>query len=57
MEQLERDLKEAKARYRLIKRIFVVNGDPFALSADRLDIIGRKICEIFFASLEHGSVR
>ncbi|MDT3428838.1 radical SAM superfamily enzyme YgiQ (UPF0313 family) [Paenibacillus forsythiae] len=46
MEQIERDLWEARADYTEVKRIFLVNADPFALSADRLKSIAQKINEI-----------
>jgi radical SAM superfamily enzyme YgiQ (UPF0313 family) len=46
MEQIEKDLLEARKRYRSVKRVFLVNGDPFALSADRLKAIAAKINSI-----------
>lgn len=47
IEQIESDLLEARQYYKQVKRIFLVNGDPFALSAEKLLIIGKKINEIF----------
>jgi radical SAM superfamily enzyme YgiQ (UPF0313 family) len=47
MEEIVRDLEEARARYVSVKRIFLVNADPFVLSADKLKAIAQKINEIF----------
>lgn len=48
LEQVEKDLSEARCeRYRSVRRIFLVNADPFALSAGRLKAIAEKINEIF----------
>lgn len=46
MEQIEKDLLEARRTYSVVKRIFLVNADPFALSGDRLKAIAKKINEI-----------
>lgn len=43
---IEADLKEARHNYPYVQRIFLVNGDPFALSADKLKAIAQKIHEI-----------
>lgn len=42
-EQLEADLQEAQRLYPTVKRIFLVNGDAFVLSAKRLKYIAKKI--------------
>lgn len=47
MEQIEKDLEEAKRLYGDVKRIFLVNGDAFVLSARRLKPIAEKIIETF----------
>jgi radical SAM superfamily enzyme YgiQ (UPF0313 family) len=47
MEQIEQDLQEAKKLYGSVRRIFLVNADPFVLSADRLKAIALKINEVF----------
>ena len=39
MEQIEKDLAEAREYYPNVRRVFLENGDPFALSARRLKII------------------
>lgn len=41
--QIEEDLKEAGRRWPKTTRVFLVNGDPFALSADRLKDISHMI--------------
>ena len=46
LEQIETDLKEARSNHPYVQRIFLVNGDPFALSADKLKTIAQKINEI-----------
>jgi radical SAM superfamily enzyme YgiQ (UPF0313 family) len=46
IEQIEKDLLEAKKVYPEANRIFLVNADPFALSADKLKLIAKKINEI-----------
>ncbi|MGQ1786498.1 radical SAM protein [Saccharicrinis sp. GN24d3] len=43
IDQVERDLKEAKQLYPNVKRVFLVNGDAFVLSARRLKVIAEKI--------------
>ena len=45
MEQIEQDLAEAKMYAPGARRVFLENGDPFALSADRLEAIALKIHE------------
>jgi radical SAM superfamily enzyme YgiQ (UPF0313 family) len=47
MEQIESDLRAARSRYRSVGRIFLVNADPFVLSAEKLKAIAEKINEIF----------
>lgn len=47
IEQIEKDLAEAKALYGSVRRIFLVNGDAFVLSAKKLKIIAQKIIEYF----------
>lgn len=47
MTQIEHDLLEARSMYRQVKRIFLLNGDAFALSYARLEAIGKRILEIF----------
>ena len=46
IEQIEKDLLEARDAIPHIERIFLVNADPFVLRADKLKEIGRKISEI-----------
>lgn len=46
IEQIEKDLWEAREAIPVVQRIFLVNADPFALRADTLKEIGRKIHEI-----------
>lgn len=43
LEQIESDLQEARSLYGKVKRIFLVNGDAFVLSARRLKKIAEKI--------------
>ncbi len=45
IEQIEEDIKELRRTYRTIERIFLVNGDPFGLSAKKLKEITDKIIE------------
>ena len=45
MEQIERDLDEAARRYPHVRRVFLENGDPFVLSAERLAAIAERIHE------------
>ena len=45
MAQIEEDINELRATYKHIKRIFLVNGDAFVLSAKRLKEISDKIIE------------
>lgn len=46
VEQIEKDLLEARKAYRKVSRIFLVNADPFTLSANKLKLIAIKINEI-----------
>ncbi len=41
IEQIVQDIQELRSTYRKIERIYLVNGDPFALKADYL----KEICE------------
>lgn len=43
MEQIEKDLLEAKEYFPGAKRVFLENGDPFALSARRLKMIAEAV--------------
>ncbi|MBQ4370544.1 MAG: radical SAM protein [Oscillospiraceae bacterium] len=45
METIENDLREAKGFAPHTKRVFLENGDPFALGADKLEAIALKIRE------------
>lgn len=47
MEEIEKDLLYAKEMYGSVRRIFLENADPFALSASRLKAIAEKINEVF----------
>ncbi|ACN14604.1 HemN1 [Desulforapulum autotrophicum HRM2] len=47
LEQIEEDLKEARALYGDVKRVFLVNGDAFVLSANRLKPIVKLIIQYF----------
>jgi radical SAM superfamily enzyme YgiQ (UPF0313 family) len=47
LEQIEEDLKEARNRYASVKRIFLVNADPFVLKASQLKSIAEKINQYF----------
>ncbi|WP_319201509.1 radical SAM protein [uncultured Ilyobacter sp.] len=47
IEQVEKDLKEARKIHKSIKRVFLVNGDAFVLGASRLKPIAEKIIEYF----------
>lgn len=47
IEQIEKDLQEAKALYGDVKRVFLVNGDAFVLSANRLKPIAKLIIKYF----------
>ena len=46
IEQIEKDLREAREAIPDVQRIFLVNADPFVLRADKLKEIGKKINEI-----------
>ncbi len=45
LSQIEEDIKELRQTYTKIERIFLVNGDPFGLSAKQLQKITDKIIE------------
>lgn len=47
IDQIEEDINELKATYGSLKRIFLINGDAFVLSARRLKAISDKIIEYF----------
>ncbi len=47
MEQIEKDLLEARRMYSSVERIFLLNGDAFSLSFNKLKALGMKIHEIF----------
>ncbi len=47
IEQIEKDLKEAKQIYGEVKRVFLVNGDAFVLSARRLKPVAEMIISYF----------
>lgn len=47
LDQIEKDLQEAKQLYGDIKRIFLINGDAFVLSASRLKPIAKLIIKYF----------
>ncbi len=47
MDQIESDLKEINFIFPQVKRIFLVNGDAFVLSASKLKKIAQRIIDIF----------
>lgn len=47
IEQIEQDLLEARKLYSHLTRLYLLNGDPFALSAKGLKIIAEKITAYF----------
>ncbi|WP_372713401.1 radical SAM protein [Ilyobacter sp.] len=47
IEQVEKDLQEARKLHKSVKRVFLVNGDAFVLSASRLKPIAEKIIKYF----------
>lgn len=47
VEQIEKDLQEAKKNYGKVKRVFLINGDAFVLSASRLKPIAELIIKYF----------
>jgi coproporphyrinogen III oxidase-like Fe-S oxidoreductase len=47
IDQIEKDLQEAKRTYGLLTRIFLVNGDAFVLKATTLKEIAEKIIQYF----------
>lgn len=47
LDQIEKDLQEAKQQFGDLKRIFLVNGDAFVLSANRLKPIAELIIKYF----------
>ncbi|MBQ4459170.1 MAG: radical SAM protein [Clostridia bacterium] len=42
-EEVEEDLRELRSMYRHMPRLFLVNGDPFCLSTERLAKLGERI--------------
>ncbi|MGL5545282.1 MAG: radical SAM protein [Cetobacterium sp.] len=46
IEQIEKDLLEARELYPIVKRVFLVNADPFVLNATKLKEIAKKINQI-----------
>lgn len=51
MEHIEEDLKELRSRESSVKRIFLVNGDAFVLSTEKLVTIAEKI-KAYFPEIE-----
>lgn len=51
MEHIEEDLKELRSRESSVKRIFLVNGDAFVLSTEKLVTIAEKI-NAYFPEIE-----
>lgn len=47
MDEIESDLQEARDEYGPVSRIFLVNADPFVLSAAQLKAIAEKINAVF----------
>ncbi len=47
IDQIEKDLKQAKQLYGFVKRVFLLNGDAFVLSPTKLKLISAKIIEYF----------
>lgn len=47
LNQIENDLKEARQYYSKVERVFLVNGDAFVLSAEKLKEIALKIKHYF----------
>ena len=47
IEQIEKDLQEAKSRFPNFKRVFLVNGDAFVLSATKLKAIAELVIKYF----------
>lgn len=47
IEQIEKDLQEAKQMYGRVNRVFLVNGDAFVLSASKLKTIAELIIKYF----------
>jgi len=47
LEQIEKDLEESRTLYGDVKRVFLVNGDAFVLSAKRLKPIAKLIIQYF----------
>ena len=43
LDQIEKDLSEARQLYPHVKRVFLLSGDPFVLNADQLSRIADKI--------------
>ena len=42
-EEVEEDLRELRGKYSHMPRLFLVNGDPFCLSTERLAKLGERI--------------
>lgn len=47
LEQIEKDLIEAKSMYSTVRRVYLLNADPFALKADKLEAIANLIITYF----------
>lgn len=47
LEQIETDLVEARVRYKNVSRVYLLNADPFALKADKLETIAEMIIQYF----------
>lgn len=47
IEQIERDLLEARRYNPFVRRIFLLNGDAFSLDYETLSAIGEKAIQIF----------
>ena len=47
IDQVEKDLQEARKIHRSVKRVFLVNGDAFVLGANRLKVVAEKIVQYF----------
>ena len=47
IEQIERDLPEARRYNPFVRRIFLLNGDAFSLDYETLSAIGEKAIQIF----------
>lgn len=47
MEEVDEDLRELRSQYRVLKRLFLVNGDPFTLSTNRLVEVAERVRHYF----------